>query len=289
MHLRNSPVKWLFLLPGLAVMVVITALPIAQAVRYSFMSWNLTRTEEPTGFVGFDNYIAALSDPNFWNATWITFLYTAGTVVASLAIGLWIAVALRTPSIWGGFLKATLIFPFAVPLALRGYSYRFMLVEGDGVIDVMIDSIFPFLSDVAWLNDPQWALFWIAVPTFWAWGPLSGLMLLGALNNIPSEIFEAAELDGSGPLRTFFAITMPLLRPMVLVVSLLIALFSIAMFDLVQTMTKGGPGRSTETLNYFIYRLGFGQFDVGYASAMAVILTIGLTMIAYVYTRALKI
>jgi multiple sugar transport system permease protein len=164
-----------------------------------------------------------------------------------------------------------------------------MLVKGDGVLDGIITTIFPFLSDVAWLNDPGWALFWIVVPTFWAWGPLSGLMLLGALNNIPNEIFEASDLDGAGPVRTFVSITAPLLRPMLLVVSLLIALFSVAMFDLVQTMTKGGPGRATETLNYFIYRVGFAQFNIGYASAMAVILTIALSALAYVYTRALKI
>jgi multiple sugar transport system permease protein len=289
MQLRNSPVKWLFLLPGIGVMFAITLIPIVQALIMSFREWNLTKSAEPIGFVGFENYIRALSDDNFWNSVWITFAYSVFTAIVSLALGLWIAVAVRGSGRWAAILKASLIFPFAIPLVLRGYSYRFMLLEGDGIFDVVIDAVFPMLAEVAWLNDPTWALFWLAAPTFWAWGPLSGLMLLGALNNIPTEIYEAAEIDGSKPFHTFRTITLPLLRPMVLVVSLLVILFSVAMFDLVQTMTKGGPGRATETMNYFIYRIGFGQFDIGYSSALAVILTLGLGFLAYLYTRLLKI
>lgn len=289
MQLRTSPVKWLLLLPGIGVMFIITVIPIVQALMMSFQEWDLTRSPEPAGFVGMDNYVRAMSDANFWNSVQVTVVYSVFTAIVSLIIGLWIALALRGSGWWSGVLKASLIFPFAIPLVLRGYSYRFMLVEGDGVLDVIIDTLIPPLSDVAWLNDPTWAMFWLSVPTFWAWGPLSGLMLLGALNNIPTEIFEAAEIDGSSPAHTFRTITLPLLRPMVLVVSLLVILFSVAMFDLVQTMTKGGPGRATETLNYFIYRIGFGQFDIGYSSALAVILTLGLAFLAYLYTRLLKI
>lgn len=287
--LRDSRVKWVFLLPGVLVTLLITIVPVAQAVNLSFQEWIITQSPEPTGYVGLDNYRRALTDGNFWNALWITTAYTLMSVVFSLVIGLWIAVALKTEGRWSGLLKATLIFPFAIPLVLRGYSYRFMLVEGDGVLDLVLDTVFPFWSDVPWLNEPGWALFWIAAPTFWAWGPLSGLMLLGAINNIPQDIFEAASLDGARAWRQLTSITLPLLRPMVLVVSLLTALFSIAMFDLVQTMTKGGPGRATETLNYFVYRVGFGQFDTGYASALAVLLTIALAALAYVYSRLLKI
>jgi multiple sugar transport system permease protein len=289
MNLRNSPVKWALLLPGLVVMFGITFTPIAQAVIMSFRRWKLTESPEPGGWVGFENYARAINDENFWNSIWVTTSYSVVTAAISLALGLWIAVSLTHSGPWGNFLKATLVLPFAIPLVLRGYSYRFMLLEGDGVFDVLIDAVFPFLSEVVWLSDPSWALFWLAAPTFWAWGPLSGLMLLGALNNIPEEIFEAAELDGSRPFHTFRTITFPLLRPMVLVVSLLVVLFSVAMFDLVETMTKGGPGRATETLNYFIFRIGFSQFDIGYSSALAVILTLGLGGLAYLYTRLLKV
>lgn len=287
--LRNSRIKWLFLLPGVLVTLLITIVPITQAVALSFQEWVLTESPEPARFVGLDNYRRALADESFWNAVWITTVYTVWSVGFSLIIGLWIAVALKTSGRWAGLLKATLIFPFAIPLVLRGYSFRFMLIEGDGVLDVMLDTVFPFLSDVAWLSEPWWALFWIAVPTFWGWGPLSGLMLLGALNNLPQDVFEAASLDGAGAWRQLISITLPLLRPMVFVVSLLITLFSIAMFDLVQTMTKGGPGRATETFNYFVYRIGFSQFDTGYASALAVLLTILLVVLAYGYSRLLKI
>lgn len=112
-------------------------------------------------------------------------------------------------------------------------------------------------------------------------------MLLGALNNISSEIFEAASLDGASRWRTFWNITLPLLRPMIFALVLLITLFSIRMFDLVLTMTFGGPGNATETLNFFIYRIGFRIFNMGYAAALAMILTMILIVLSYLYSRLL--
>ncbi|MEM9778217.1 MAG: sugar ABC transporter permease, partial [Chloroflexota bacterium] len=188
-----------------------------------------------------------------------------------------------------GLVKSLLIFPFAISLTLRGYSFRFMLLEGQGILDTLIDLFIPIpaVQETLWLGNPWTALFWITVPIFWSWGPLCGLMILGALNNISPEIFEAARVDGARPLRIFWNITLPLLRPMILVMILLVTLFSIRVFDVVHTMTAGGPGRSTEILNYYIYRIGFQIFDMGYASALSIILTLILLVLAYLYSRIL--
>ena len=285
--MRNSNFKYVLLLPTLVILVVTTILPIFRVADLSFQRWQITRSLTPQGYIGFENYLRAFRDSDFLNSLWVTFAYTSMTAFFSIVVGVFIAVNLQRSSPFANIVKALLIFPFAISLTLRGYSYRFMLLEGQGVIDAMLDFFFPFMQNVVWLANPFWALFWMSAALFWAWGPLGGLMILGALNNIDRGIFEAARVDGASNWRVFLNITLPLLRPMILVVALLITLFSSRMFDLVLTMTAGGPGRATETLNYFIYRVGFQIFDMGYASALAMILTVILIFLSYLYSRIL--
>ncbi|MFK7800996.1 MAG: carbohydrate ABC transporter permease [Anaerolineae bacterium] len=286
---RANTAAYLFLFPGLLVIIVTTILPVISVFNLSFQEWQITRSIEPVGYVGFENYARAFQDGDFWNSVLITLYYTIITVFFSVVIGLFCAVVLQKTNFVSGIVKSLLIFPFAISLTLRGYSFRFMLLEGQGILDTLIDLFIPIpaVQETLWLGNPWTALFWITVPIFWSWGPLCGLMILGALNNISPEIFEAARVDGARPLRIFWNITLPLLRPMILVMVLLVTLFSIRVFDVVHTMTSGGPGRSTEILNYYIYRIGFQIFDMGYASALSIILTLILLVLAYMYSRIL--
>ncbi len=285
--MRTSNIKYAFLLPGLLVIFITTILPIISVINLSFQEWQITRSLRAGPYVGLDNYLRAFGDDNFINSVVITVFYTVITVFFSIVIGLFCALTLQRTNFVSGLIKATLIFPFAISLTLRGYSFRFMLLADQGILDVILDFLFPPFQDILWLGQPSTALFWLCVPVFWSWGPLSGLMLLGALNNIPPEIFEAARVDGASALHIFWRITLPLLQPMIFIVTLLVSLFSIRMFDVVQTMTAGGPGRATETLNYFVYRVGFQIFDMGYASALSMLMTIFLIGMAYLYARML--
>lgn len=273
-----------FLMPALVVVLLVTVLPVISVVNYSFHEWIVTDTPDgPSEFVGVQNYADALSDPQFHNSVWVTIIYTAFTTGMSIALGLVIAVYIQRGGRWTNIIKTVLIFPFAISLVVRGYSFRFFLLE-DGVIDTVLDSLLWF-DETVWLNDTWWARFWIAVPIVWSWGPMSGLMMTGAINNISPELFEAARVDGASSRQTFFLITLPLLRPMILVSSLLVTLFAVRMFDLIPTMTFGGPGRDTEIINYFIWRKGFSEWNMGYASALAILLTIVLIAFSYLYAR----
>lgn len=274
----------LFLLPGLLVVLLVTVLPVLSVINYSFQEWVVTQTPDgPVGYVGLDNYGEALGDPQFHNTVWVTLIYTAITTVLSVALGLTIAVYVQRGGRWTTVLKSMLIFPFAISLVVRGYSFRFFLLEG-GVLDTVLDLLLPF-DELVWLGSTWSARFWIAIPIVWSWGPLCGLMLTGAINNIAPDIFEAARVDGASPSQIFWRITLPLLRPMMLVSSLLVMLFAVRMFDLIPTMTFGGPGRDTEIINYFIWRQGFSEWNMGYASALAMLLTIVLVAFSYVYAR----
>lgn len=285
--MRKSNIKYALLLPGLLVIFLTTILPVISVINLSFREWQITRSSVPGPYTGLGNYLRALSDKNFINSVIVTLNYTIIIVFFSIIIGLFCAITLQRDTRIAGIVKAVLIFPFAISLTLRGYSFRFMLLADQGILDAVLDFFLPRFQDIVWLGRPGTALFWLCVPVFWSWGPLSGLMLLGALNNIPRGIFEAARIDGASPLRIFRRITLPLLRPMIYVSALLVTLFSIRMFDIVHTMSAGGPGRSTETLNYLVYRVGFRVFDMGYASALSMIMTLVLIGMAYLYSRIL--
>ena len=283
--MRKKYVVVLLLLPAVCVLASTTLYPIVRAFITSFRVWQLDKTPTPGNFVGFRNYLRAFDDPHFLNSVLVTLNYTVLSVILSVVIGLIIALVLQKRSLVSTVLKACLILPYAMAPALKGYSWRFMLNPYFGVIDSIIDTLLPWFSEVVWLGSPGWALFWLAVTEVWGWSPYIGLVFIGALDSLPQQVFEVAQIDGANRLQTFFHVTLPMLRPIIVMVTLLKIIFSVRQFDAVVTMTGGGPGRATETVNYFIYKSGFRFFDMGYASALAYLLVFGLFIFAFIYVK----
>ncbi|MCY3572752.1 MAG: sugar ABC transporter permease [Chloroflexi bacterium] len=315
--MRQKPwVPWLLIGPALLVIVLTTIYPLLAALYYSFHSYNLRRAPQfavqlgeggihiDWSLLSLDNYTRAFSDSRFINSLEVTFWFTVISVGLSVIIGLFIAVIVQK----GGWLhtltKVLLIFPFAVSPALKGYSWRFMLNENYGIYDLLIDQVLvaplnalisllnalplveiPYISEsIVWLGDKFWALFMLAMSETWGWAPLIALMFVGALGSIDEQVFEAARIDGANRVQIFFRVTLPLLRPVILIVTMLKTIFSLKMFDQVVTMTGGGPVRATQTINYYIHQMGFVRsLDIGYASAMSYILVIVLTICAALY------
>ncbi len=309
-------VPWLLIGPALLVIILTTIYPLLAALYYSFHKYNLRRAPQfaiqlgesgihiDWSLLSLENYTRAFSDSRFINSLEVTFWFTVFSVGLSVVIGLFIAVIVQK----GGWLhtltKVLLIFPFAVSPALKGYSWRFMLNENYGIYDLLIDSLLvkplnallsllnalplveiPYISEsIVWLGDKFWALFMLAMSETWGWAPLIALMFVGALGSIDEQIFEAARIDGANRVQIFFRVTLPLLRPVILIVTMLKTIFSLKMFDQVVTMTGGGPVRATQTINYYIHQMGFVRsLDIGYASAMSYILVIVLTICAALY------
>lgn len=285
--MRGKYAKFIMLSPAIIVLLATTTYPLLYALVISFRNWQLTKSQEPGDFVGLDNYTQAFSDSSFTNSLQVTVLFTILSVSLSLGIGLAIALLVQKKSLVNTIIKTLLIFPFAVSPTLKGYSWRFMLNSDYGLYDHLVKAIFPPAQDIIWLNDTFWAMFSLAMSETWGWAPLIALMFVGALGTISPEITEAARLDGANNVTLFFFITLPLLRPVILIALLLKTIFSLKMFDQVVTMTGGGPGNSTQTFNYFIYQIGFRNLDMGYASALAIMLVIFLSILAFVYVKLL--
>jgi multiple sugar transport system permease protein len=281
MQQRRSVVFWL-LAPAMLLIAATSAYPLLFALTSSFRRWQLSKSPLPGAFIGFDNYARAFDDRFFVNSIKVTAIFTVISVSLTIVIGLAMALILQRQSRLNMFIRTMLIFPFAVSAALKGYTFRFMLNSEYGILDRLIDYVFPFLSDVVWLANEYWALFWLSVTE-----TLMALMFLGALNAIPTDIFESAKVEGTTNWQLFWHITLPLLAPVIVIATLLKTIFSLKMFDQVVTMTGGGPGRATQTLNHYVYQTAFVTLDMGYASALSYILIIVMSFLAYFYVRAL--
>lgn len=284
---RRRAEPYMHLAPALLAIGLTTLYPLVSALITSFRHWRLNESQEPGEFVGVDQYSRVFTDDTFYNSAWVTFEFTAISVVLSVGIGLGIALILNNRTRLSAFTKALLILPFAVAPALKGFSWRFMLNPDTGVYDKMIDTALPFVGDINWLGDPFWALMVLALTEVWGWAPLIALMLLGGLGSISPEVREAAKLDGASPWQEFWRVTFPLLRPLLLIIVFLKAVFSMKIFDQVVTTTGGGPGRATESLNFYAYSQGFTFLDIGYASAVSWVIVVVLGALAALYLIAM--
>lgn len=317
---KSKTIVWMLLSPALLLIAATTTYPLLAALYFSFHEYSLRQAPEwalrfggegepffvfNPSLLTLENYIDAFGDRRFINSLQVTFWFTVLSVVLSVVLGLLIALLVQRKGRLHTLTKILLIFPFAVSPALKGYSWRFMLNENYGIYDLLIDNglvrpmnavisvlnVVPFVeiplisTQIVWLGDQFWALFMLAMSEVWGWAPLIALMFVGALGSIDETIFEAARIDGANAVRIFFRITLPLLSPVILIVTMLKTIFSLKMFDQVVTMTGGGPVRATQTINFYIHNVGFVRsLDIGYASAMAYILVIVLTICAVIYT-----
>ena len=285
MRARSTP--FVLLAPAVLIVLATTTYPLASALVTSFREWQLAKSFDPGPFVGLENYRRAVSDEFFWESVVITIEYTVIAVVLTLALALGMALLLQRPGKLATVAKTMLILPFAVAPALKGFSWRFMLHPDFGIYDALIDASVPFAAEIIWLANHFWALFWLAMSEVWGWAPLIALMFIGALVAIPKDIVEAARMDGASSWEVFREVTLPLIAPVILIATLLKIIWSLKMFDQVVTMTGGGPGRSTQTLNFYVYQTGMNFLDLGYASALAWILVVALALFAVFYVRIL--
>ena len=275
------------LAPAFIILAGTTLYPTLYAFWLSFHHWKLSRSRTPGAFVGLENYIRAFQDSHFWNSVIVTVEFTVISVAMSVILGLAIALLLHRSGKTGMLMKTLLIFPFAVSPALKGFCWRFMLNPFFGILDKILDFLIPPMADFPWLGHAASALFWLAVTEVWGWAPFIGLVFIGALDAMSDEIFQAARVDGASHLQVFWHITLPMLKPILIMVTLLKTIFSIKVFDQVVTLTGGGPGDSTETINYYVYKNGFQFFDMGYASAIAYFVVIVLFIFALFYIKTL--
>lgn len=285
--MRDRNLPYALMAPAFVIVLATTLYPLGYSLATAFREWNLTRQRRPGDFVGLDNFTGAFTNHEFLSSLWVTTVFVTISVVATVVLAMLLALLLRRTGRMHTFTRIILILPFAMSPALIGVSFRFMFNPEFGVLSQGLGAVFPFLQGTAWLADPKYAMGILIVTDVWHWVPYMTFMCLGGLTAVPRETEEAARIDGASSLRILWEIVLPQMRGVLTVVAVLKTIFALKMFDQVVTLTGGGPGASTETLAFFIFKVGFRWYDMGLASALAWILTVIMMLVSIWYVRLL--
>lgn len=272
----------LFALPALALFFAFVLLPLATSVWFAFTSWNGFTAPE---FVGLDNFRRAFRDTvHLWSYVHVV-LYILGTLVFEVTFGLVMAVLLNSDRLGFGLMRGLFFTPMILSMTAAGVLWTFVLDYRLGLLNAGLGAV--GLADWArpWLSEPETALIAIMVVSGWRFAGFYMIIFFAAIRRIPRTVFEAATLDGAGPVRQFFTITLPLLRAQTLTCVLLAITGGFAGFDLFFTLTNGGPFNATEVPATWIIRQGFDNNELGYATALTVILAAVVLAVALIYMR----
>jgi multiple sugar transport system permease protein len=258
----------LLMAPAAILLILFQIIPIAIGLNVSFRDWALYNPKET--WVGLKHYLAIFSDPIFTNTVLPnTFIFMAGSVSFSLIIGMCIALLLNRKVKGQKIIQTVLLLPLMVAPVIAAIMMRWMFNDQFGIVNVVLGAL--GLETVSWFTNRVLAFSVILFTDIWLWTPWFTILLLAALQSFPKEPFEAAEIDGTSRWRTFWYITLPMLRPVIVVCVVIRTIDAFRTFDIVWTLTGGGPGRGTEIFSLYAYVIAFQNLNFGKGSAAAMI------------------
>ena len=268
---------FLYLSPAIVLIGTVMLIPLIIGISYSFQSIELLRPFN-TGWVGFENYQALWSDRKFWIALENTFWWTFWSISFQFMLGLGLAMLLNTQFYGKKIFQALVFLPWAVPTFLSALTWAWLFNPVIGPLPHWMASLGILSEPYNILGDPKLALWGPITANIWFGVPFFAITLLAALQSIPGELYEAAEIDGASPWQTFIKITLPFLAPMIAITVMLRTIWIANFADLIYVMTGGGPANSTQIVSSYIFTTAFRKLDFGYASAIAVAL-LGILLI----------
>ena len=260
---------YLFLLPALAVLLVFFFIPFFQTIGLSFFDYT-NSIYNPT-FNGVDNYIKLFKEPVFYKVMFNTFMYLIIAVPFLVLFPLFIAILINQKIRGITLYKILIYFPVIVSIVVAAIAFKW-LYAGEGVLNYLLSLL--HIEPIGWLVDTKWALFSVALVTIWKGIGYYMMIYLASLMSVPQDLYEAADIDGANFIQKHLAVTIPHLMPTIALVSTISTISAMKVFAEIYVMTKGGPLNSSKTIVYYIYERAFENLDLGYASALAVILLI---------------
>lgn len=277
--------------PSLVVIGVVTLVPIVLLAFVSFTDYDQRSLFTGVfGWTGVDQYTQLFQDSAFWSATARTFLFTAALVVGSVLIGAFFAYLLtRLGTAVRTVFTVSLVLAWAMPTVASSVVWNWLFQPGYGVANWILTKLHVFgdLTNTDWANDKWLAFLVIWLLIVWQAVPFIALTLYAALTQIPGELTEAARIDGAGEWRTWWSITMPILKPTFLLVTILSVIWDFNVFNQIWLVSGGGPGDSTSTLGVYAYKTAFVGFHVGQGAAIALVTTALLAAVSWLYVRQL--
>ena len=256
----------LMVAPIVLFIIIMVAFPLVYTVYLSFTDWNMGVTAPE--FLGLENYVDVLTDPQFWSDTGNTLYLAFGSVAIELVLGTCIAIVLNRPFRGKDVVKTLFLLPMvATPIAV-GMVWQLIYEPTLGVANHFLK--FLGLEPVMWLIDSNTVLNSLMIIEIWEWTPMVMLIVLAGLAGLPREVYESAQLDGAGKFQLFRKITLPLLRPTLIVTALLRLIDALKTFDIIYATTQGGPLQASETVNLLAYKSIFSYFKMGRGAALII-------------------
>jgi raffinose/stachyose/melibiose transport system permease protein len=272
MRVLNRWRSWVWVLPALALLLVFVYYPIVENLRLSLYSWNAFSTRPV--FVGLDNYRTAVEDPIFWRALRNNTVFAVTSLVFQVGFSLVLAAVLEefVHQRLRGILRTVYFIPAVISITVAGILFSFLYNPQIGLLNRLLAAVGLQSWQHSWLGEPSTAMWSIIAMSQWQSIGYTAILFVVAIQRVPREFYEAARIDGAGRIRSFFSITVPMVREMTTLVTILTISGAFLVFNEVMVMTAGGPSNSSQVLGTWLYRNAFLNDDMGYASAIATVI-----------------
>jgi multiple sugar transport system permease protein len=277
---------YLFLTPALAILLIFLIFPLFWNTYISLHDVSLTTILRGWEYIGGTNFINLFNDPNFYSSLKVTLMFVGGSVALQFGIGMLMSVLLHQQVRASGLLRAIFIIPWTISAVIAAFSFKFIFDDNFGILNYLLNEI--GLQSVGWLSDPSIVIWSLVIANVWYGTPFTILFLTAGLLSINPTIYEAAVIDGATKIRSFIYITLPLLKPFIVINLILITMWSVNFFDIQLIMTGGGPLFASTTASLYMYRQAFefGLLSKG-ASAGIVLIAINIS-IAFIYHKLFR-
>jgi multiple sugar transport system permease protein len=275
-----------FILPCIIILAVVSVFPFIYSLFLSLNSWELAMGE-PRKFIWLANYARLFKEPRFWNSMWNMGKELIFGVTSQFVIGLFFALMLNRVIKVRSLISTLFLLPMMIAPVVVGCNWRMIYHFTYGPLNYVLKLLHISSEGFNWLGSTKLSMPSIIISDTWEWTPFMMIVLFAGLQSIPVELYEVAKVDGASQWQQFWNITLPLLKPIIIVAVLIRGMDAFKIFDLVVLLTQGGPAASSETIAYYNYLTGFKYFSVGYAAALAYIQLIIIIIIANVFLRFL--
>jgi len=285
MQRKKNIWPYLLLAPALLIVLTVVFIPAVNAVLMSFKNYDLRRPSS-MGFIGLKNYMTVLADPLFWRSLWKTIVWVGLGVGFQFVFGFMLALLLNKKFMGRGLVRSLSLIPWVTPGVLIGLMWRWIFDGNYGVLNDILLKLGLIGDKVPFLAQESTAFPAVIMTIIWQGIPFFALMLLAGLQGIPDELYDSADVDGANGVQKFFLVTIPSLKSVIFVTTLLRIIWVANSVDVIFNLTEGGPAYSTQTLSVYIFNKG-NSLNLGYAATMSIMLTLGLSLVALRYLKSI--
>ncbi|WP_181346857.1 carbohydrate ABC transporter permease [Thalassobacillus sp. CUG 92003] len=288
-EIRTQWKGYVFVLPAVIFMLILIGYPLIYNIVLSFQNVDLSNVAtQDKQFVGWENYKTIAEESVFGISVVNTLVYTVASVMFQVVIGFLLASFFSMKFKLAGFLRGLMMISWLIPLTVTALLFKFMMGSKEGIFNQMLLNANLISEPIGWLSSPDMALWSVIIANIWVGIPFNMLLLSTGLSSLPKDVYESASLDGANWWQKLIHITLPMLKPVILVVLMLGFIYTFKVFDVVYVMTGGGPINSTEVLSTLAFRYSFSDFEFSLGAAVANVLFLILFVISLIYLRMIK-